>query len=323
MKLSELAKYIDAEFLGLDRDISSLSGLKEASSSQISYLENSKMLDVFKQTKAGAVIVSKEFAQYAPKDTEILISDNPHLSMAKASKYFAKIPFDGSKKPFIEKSAFVEKDVFIGSETVIEEGVRVMSGVRIGANVRIGKNTLIYPNTVIYDDCIVGENCIIQANVVVGSDGFGYAHTKEGEHIKIYHSGNVILENDVEIGSGTTIDKAVFGSTRIGKGTKIDNLVQIGHNCETGQSCIIVSQVGLSGSTKLGRNVIMGGQSATSGHLEIGDFAMIAARGGVSKSIKGGETYGGFPLVLQKEWLKTQVKLAKFLKTFQGVNNER
>ena len=133
-----------------------------------------------------------------------------------------------------------------------------------------------------------------------------------GEHIKIYHTGNVILEENVEVGANTTIDKAVFGSTIIRKGTKIDNLVQIGHNCELGQYCIIVAQSGLAGSSKLGRNVVMGGQSATAGHLEIGDFATIAARGGVSKSIEGGKTYGGFPLTLQSEWLKTHAKIAKF-----------
>ena len=118
----------------------------------------------------------------------------------------------------------------------------------------------------------------------------------------------------MEIGSNTTVDRSVFGSTIIKKGTKIDNLVQIGHNCEIGEACILVSQTGISGSTKLGRNVIMGGQSATAGHLEIGDFAMIAARGGVSKSIEGGKVYGGFPLSLQSEWLKTQAKIAKFFK---------
>jgi len=195
---------------------------------------------------------------------------------------------------------------------VIEEGAQIMPNVTIGAHVTIGKNVIIYPNVVIYDACVIGEGCILQAGAVIGSDGFGYAHTKLGEHIKIYHTGNVILEENVEIGANTTIDKAVFGSTIIRKGTKIDNLIQIGHNCELGQNCIMVAQSGLAGSTKLGRNVVMGGQSAAAGHLEIGDFATIAARGGVSKSIEGGKTYSGFPLTLHSEWLKTQAKIAKF-----------
>ena len=133
--------------------------------------------------------------------------------------------------------------------------------------------------------------------------------------MKIYHNGNVILEDSVEIGANSTIDRAVFGSTIIKKGTKIDNLVQIGHNCQVGEHCILVSQSGISGSTNLGRNVIMGGQSAVAGHIEIGDFAVIAARGGVTKTLEGGKTYGGFPLMLQKEWLKKQAKIKKLLKT--------
>lgn len=193
-----------------------------------------------------------------------------------------------------------------------------MPNVTIGANVTIGQNVVIYPNVVVYDDCVIKEGSILQAGVVVGSDGFGYAHTKTGEHIKIYHNGNLIIEENVEIGANSTIDRAVFGSTVIKKGTKIDNLVHIGHNCEIGQFCIIVAQTGLAGSTKLGRNVVMGGQSATAGHLEIGDFATVAARGGVSKSIEGGKVYGGFPLMLQSDWLKKQAKIAQFLK---GIHN--
>ena len=159
---------------------------------------------------------------------------------------------------------------------------------------------------------IIKDNCILQAGVIVGSDGFGYAHTQTGEHIKIHHSGNVVLEEDVELGANVTVDRAVFGSTIVGKNTKIDNLVQIAHNCELGESCIMVSQSGLAGSTTLGRNVIMGGQSATAGHLKIGDFAVVAGRGGVNKSIEGGKTYGGFPLMLQKDWLKVQLRMIKY-----------
>lgn len=314
MKLSLLAHNIGLDFCGEDFEIVSFATLKEATASQIAYLDNPKFLDDLRHTKAGAVILSCDFIEHLPKSTIALISKNPHLSMAYASAYFSKKEFDTKAEPIISPLSSISKNVTIGSYTVVEEGTCIMPNVTIGAHVKIGKNVVIYPNVVIYDDVVIGNNCVIQAGVVIGSDGFGYAHTKEGEHIKIYHSGNVVLEDNVEIGANSTIDKAVFGSTIIRKGTKIDNLVQIGHNCEIGQSSIIVAQSGLSGSTKLGRNVIMGGQSATSGHLEIGDFAMIAARGGVTKSIAGGKTYGGFPLMLQSEWLKTQVKILKFFK---------
>lgn len=314
MKLSLLAQNLSLDFTGKDFEVVSFSTLKEATPFHITYLENPKLLADVESTRAGAIIISSHYAHHVPKTTQVLICENPHLSMAYASAYFAKREFNTDKDAVVSSQSFIGKNVVIGSGSVIEEGTHIMPNVTIGANVNIGKNVVIFPNVVIYDDTIIKDGCIIQAGAIIGSDGFGYAHTKLGEHIKIYHSGNVILEENVEIGANTTIDKAVFGATIIKKGTKIDNLVQIGHNCELGQSCIMVAQSGLSGSTKLGRNVIMGGQSATAGHLEIGDFAMIAARGGVSKSIEGGKTYGGFPLTLQNEWLKTQVKIAKFFK---------
>jgi len=184
----------------------------------------------------------------------------------------------------------------------------------IGPDVVIEKGCVIYPNVTIYRDTIIGKNVIIHAGSVIGSDGFGYAHTKDGKHVKIYHLGRVVIEDNVEIGANTTIDRAVFSETRIKKGSIIDNLVQIGHNCEVGEYSILVSQVGLAGSTKLGRNVVMGGQSATAGHLEIAPFTTIAARGGVSKSVKEPGVYSGFPLMPHKQWLKLQGLLAKILK---------
>ncbi|WP_333804205.1 UDP-3-O-(3-hydroxymyristoyl)glucosamine N-acyltransferase [Sulfurospirillum sp.] len=314
MKLSLLAQAISLEFSGSDIEVTSFSTLKEATSSHITFFENPKFLTDLENTKAGVVILSPAYKEHLPKTSQALFSDNPHLSMAYASAYFAKKAFDTSIPAKISAKSHIALHVVIGSNTIIEEGADIMPNVTIGANVCIGKNVKIFPNVVIYDDSIIKDNCIIQAGAIIGSDGFGYAHTKMGEHIKIHHSGNVVLEEDVEVGSNSTIDRAVFGSTIIKKGTKIDNLVQIGHNCEIGEYSILVAQTGISGSTKLGRNVVMGGQSATAGHLEIGDFATIAARGGVSKSIEGGKIYGGFPLSLQSEWLKTQAKIAKFFK---------
>lgn len=314
MKLSLLAQAISLEFSGSDMEVTSFATLKEATSSHIAFFVNPKLLADLQNTQAGVVIISPEFQKHLPKSSQALVSDNPHLSMAYASAFFAKKAFDTSIPATIADKSSIAQNVVIGSNSIVEEGTHIMPNVTIGANVHIGKNVKIFPNVVIYDDTIIKDGCIIQAGTIIGSDGFSYAHTKMGEHIKIHHSGNVILEEDVEVGSNSTIDRAVFGSTIIKKGTKIDNLVQIGHNCEIGQACILVAQTGISGSTKLGRNVVMGGQSATAGHLEIGDFATIAGRGGVSKSIEGGKIYGGFPLTLQSEWLKTQAKIAKFFK---------
>ncbi len=241
-----------------------------------------------------------------------MITQSPHLSFAFLSKLFAKPLISTAKEKVqnIAKSARIMPNVYIGDNVNIGENVIIMAGAYIGDNVSIGDESIIHPNVVIYNDTKIGKKCHLLANCVIGSDGFGYAHNKNGEHCKIYHNGNVVLEDFVEVGACTTIDRAVFDSTIIKAGTKVDNLVQIGHNCNIGQNCIIVAQTGISGSSELGRNVIMGGQSATSGHLKIGDFSTIAARGGVSKNLEGGRVYGGFPIMLQKDWLKLQAKIA-------------
>jgi len=190
-----------------------------------------------------------------------------------------------------------------------------LAHVYIGTNVVIGDNTVIYPSVTVYRDCKIGNDCMIHANTVIGSDGFGFATNNLGEHKKIYQNGNVVIEDDVEIGSNVSIDRAVFGSTLIKKGVRIDNLVQVGHNCEIGEYCVMVSQVGLAGSSKFGRNVVMGGQAATSGHLEVAAFSTFAARSGITNSIKEpGKTYAGFPLMGHRQWLKLQAKLAKLIK---------
>jgi UDP-3-O-[3-hydroxymyristoyl] glucosamine N-acyltransferase len=173
---------------------------------------------------------------------------------------------------------------------------------------------LLYPNVTLYHGTKIGNACIIHAGSVLGCDGYGFAHTKQGEHIKIYQNGNVVVEDAVEIGANCAIDRAVFGTTLIKKGTKLDNLIQIAHNCEVGEHSLMAAQVGLAGSTKLGRNVVMGGQSASAGHLEVGAFATIAGKGGVTKSLEGGKTYAGFPAIEIKAWRKMQAAIMRLMK---------
>lgn len=313
MKLNLLTQEI-----GLDcsdeKEILALNTLKDSNENELSFFENKKYINELKETKAGAVLIKEEFAQFVPENTIAIITDEPYLKLALASKVFApKLIENEGKEPSIGKNVTIMPNSYVGKNTIIGNNVTIMSGAFVGDNVKIGDGTIIYPNVCIYRDCILGENCIIHAGTVIGSDGFGFAHTKDGRHIKIYQNGNVLIGNDVEIGSNTTIDRAVFGSTIIKDGSKIDNLVQIGHNCILDENCIIVSQVGISGSTKLGRNVVMGGQSATAGHLEIAPFTTIAARGGVTKSLlnTNGKVFAGFPLMPHKDWLKTQAKISK------------
>ena len=167
----------------------------------------------------------------------------------------------------------------------------------------------------LYRDCTIGSESIIHAGTVIGSDGFGFASNRLGEHKKIYHIGNVVIEDNVEIGANTTIDRAVFGTTLIKKGSRLDNLIQVGHNCEIGEGSVFAAQSGLAGSSIIGRNNVFGAQSGVAGHLEVAPFNTFAARSGVTKSIKeSGKTFAGFPLMNHRVWLKIQVKLARLIK---------
>lgn len=315
MRISEICEKLFLEFIGDDKDIHDLQSFENANEKSIVFFENTKLTSAFKQTKAGAVLVSKKHCDIVPKNSTIIISENPHLSFAYISKLFSpKIINSTNIKPEISSTATIMPNVFIGNGSIIKNNVTIMHGAYIGENVVIEQDTLIHPNVVIYNNSKIGKRCHLQASCVIGSDGFGYTHTKNGEHIKIYHFGNVVLEDDVEVGANSTIDRGVFNQTLIKQGTKIDNLVQIGHNCKIGENCIIVSQAGIAGSSTIGKNVVMGGQSAIVGHIEVGDFATIAARAGVSKSLEGGKVYSGFPIMVHSEWLRMQAKIAIFFK---------
>ncbi|QKF64673.1 UDP-3-O-(3-hydroxymyristoyl)glucosamine N-acyltransferase [Campylobacter corcagiensis] len=314
MKISEICKILGAKFSGDDMDITGLNSLDIAGDGELSYCDSPKNAKFLKNTKASAVLVNSALTSDVPNGVKAVAYDNPHLGFAILSKYFAKELLRDNKPALISDFAKVMSGAYVGSNSKVGNGTLIMPGVFIGDNVEIGQNCTIHPNAVIYNDTKIGDRVEIHANAVIGSDGFGYAHTKDGRHIKIYHNGNVIIEDDVEIGACTTIDRSVFKSTIIKKGTKIDNLVQIGHNCELGENCIVVSQTGISGSTILGRNVVMGGQSGTAGHLVIGDFAQCAARAGVSKSLDGNKNYAGHPIVELKEWLRLNAKINRFFK---------
>ena len=315
MTLQEIAQSINIE-CDNTKEILGLSTLLDSEQTEITFLENKKYLNDLKKTRAAAVLINKEFANEVPEGTIALICDEPYLNLAKLSKLFAPeiIELEG-EKPVIGGFTKVMPNVYIGKGSRIGSDCTIMAGAYIGDNVKIGNNTVIHPNVVVYRDCNIGNDCIIHAGTVIGSDGFGFANTKDGKYIKIYQNGNVEIGDDVEIGSNCAIDRAVFKSTQIANGVRIDNLVHIGHNCKLGTGCILTGQVGLSGSTVLNHYVIMGGQSGTAGHLEIAPFTTIAARGGVTKSItEQKKSWAGFPLIEHRKWLKLQSKIAKLLK---------
>ncbi len=316
MKLSEIASIIGAEFKGEDFDIAGMNALKDATKTDISFVANSKYIKDIQETNAGAIIVDASVVEHVPPSCVALVVDSAYWSMAELTKYFAPLVEDDSlPEAVVGEGSRVSSKAELANGARIGKNCTIMAHVYVGANAQIGDNTILYPSVTVYRDCTIGSDCIIHANTAIGSDGFGFATNKLGEHKKIYQNGNVVIEDDVEIGSNVSVDRAVFGSTLIKKGVRIDNLVQVGHNCEIGEYSIMVSQSGIAGSSKIGRNVVLGGQTAIAGHLEVAPFTTLAARSGVTKSIKeSGLTFSGFPLMQHKQWLKLQAKLAKLIK---------
>jgi len=313
-KLSQITKELNLNFTENDIDIDGIHTLSDASPSQLSFFTDTKYASQLPNTKAAAVFIDKKYIELLPSSTIALVTDEAYLKLAFASKFFAHKIITKGGHPNLGEGCDIDKRVRFGNNVTIGDNVTVMAGCYVGDNVVIGSNTLLYPNVTLYHGTEVGERCIIHSGTVVGCDGYGFAHTKQGEHIKIYQNGMVVVEDDVEIGANCSIDRAVFGQTIIRKGTKLDNLIQVAHNCDLGEHTLLAAQVGLAGSTILGRNVVMGGQAATAGHLELGAFTTIAGKGGVTKSLEGNKMYAGFPAVEIQVWRKIQASLMRLVK---------
>jgi len=313
-KLSQIAEKLNLEFNGNDIEIEGIHTLSKATPSQLSFFNDTKYLSELSSTQAGAVLIASEYASLLPESTVALVTQEPYLKLAQATAFFAHSLSASEGTPQLGTGCDIAPSVRFGKGVKLGNRVRIMSGCYLGDGVEVGDDTLLHANVTLYHGTKVGSRCTLHSGTVIGSDGYGFAHTKTGEHVKIHQNGNVVIEDDVEIGANCTVDRAVFDTTYIRKGTKLDNLIQIGHNCDVGAHTLCASQVGLSGSTTLGRNVVMGGQSATAGHLHIGDFTTVAARGGVTKSLESGKVYGGFPAVEIQVWRKMQAALMRLVK---------
>jgi UDP-3-O-[3-hydroxymyristoyl] glucosamine N-acyltransferase len=301
--LTEIAQIIGGEVIGDGNTIiTGICGIKEAKEGDLTFVANPKYLPLMKHTRASAIITSKE-VESAPKP--IIRTENPSLAFARMVSTLA--PNEETKHPKgIHPTAIIGKDVKLGFDVaihayvVIEDNVIIgdktciYAGVYVGHHTQIGSDTLIYPNVSIRERVTIGNRVIIHSGTVIGSDGFGFAIVK-GVHQKIPQIGTVVIEDDVEIGSNVTIDRARFDKTLIGRGTKIDNLVQIAHNVIIGENSIIVAQTGISGSTTIGKGVTLAGQSGIVGHISIGDNAIVAAQAGVTKSVPPNTKVSGYP----------------------------
>ena len=306
--LAEIAKIVKGEVVGdAGLIITGISGIKEAKKGDLTFVANPKYTALIKETKASAVIISREM-QISGKSA--IRTDNPSLAFANIINSVYKEEFFVAlgvhPQAVVSKKAKIGKNVAVGACCVIEDKVEIGDDTVIypltylGYNSKVGKKCLIYPHVTIRECVILGDRVIIHAGTVIGSDGFGFAEVK-GVHEKIPQTGTVVIEDDVEIGANVTIDRARFEKTVIGKGTKIDNLVQIAHNVEVGKHCIIVSQAGISGSTKIGNGAILAGQAGIVGHITIGDGAIVGAKSGVAKSIPANTKVFGYPALPHME----------------------
>ena len=326
--LSELAELLGARLTGSPATaISGVAGLREARPGDVTFLANPRYEVHLASTRASAVLLAEERPDCAIAQ---LVTIDPYLAFLKAVKIFRqerpRPPVGVHPAASIGPGVTLGRDVSIGPCAVIEEGAVlgdeavVMAQCYVGHRVQLGAHSFLYPQVVVREDCVLGERVVVHAGAVIGADGFGYARDGDVYH-KVPQVGNVVLEDDVEIGANACVDRATTGTTRIGRGTKIDNLVQIGHNVETGENVIIVAQSGIAGSTRILRGATLAGQTGVVGHIEIGENAVVATRAGVTKSVAAGAVVSGcFPARPHAVERRIQASIARLPHLVQKLN---
>ncbi len=286
--------------------IDSFAKIEEGRPGAISFLANPKYTHHIYDTASSAVLVSRDFSPEKPLACALIRVDDPYATVASlmrmASQLLEPNPSGVEHPCFIAEGVEVPADAYIGAFAYIGKGARLGKGVKIfpgayiGDGVTIGAGSVVKPNASVYHGCVIGERCIVHSGAVIGADGFGFAPTENG-YEKIPQLGNVVLEDDVEIGANTTIDRAMMGSTRVGRGTKLDNLIQVAHNCVIGEQTVMAAQVGIAGSTHIGSRCQFGGQVGIAGHISVGDNVQLGAQSGVPNSIPSDKRMMGSPAI--------------------------
>jgi UDP-3-O-[3-hydroxymyristoyl] glucosamine N-acyltransferase len=314
--LSEIAERLEGRMIGTDVQIRGAASLSEAQPGDLAFMESMKYLPDAERSAASALLIPPDVSVNGKSAIQVR---NPRLAFATVLSLFDQPP---SFEPSVHPTAILEEGVqvhptatvmayaYLGARTVVEAGAVLYPMAYLGADVTIGEGTTLFPHVTLYDRVTVGKRVRIHSGTVLGADGFGYDFV-EGRHLKVPHIGSVLIEDDVEIGANSTIDRAKTGVTRIGPGTKIDNLVQVGHNVQIGANCIIVAQVGLAGSSQLEDYVFIGGQAAVKEHIRLGRGAILTAKAGVINDVPPGETVSGLPARPHKQWLKTKAAVQK------------
>ncbi len=312
----QIAEYIHGTIIGDENaTVHTFAKIEEGIAGALSFLSNPKYTHYIYNTQSSIVLVNKDFEPEHEIKATLIKVDNAYESLAKLMMlYEASLPKKQGIDPLasVATNAKIGNNVYIGAFACIEEGAEIGDNtyihphVTVGCNAKVGANTILYPNVTIYHDCRVGNNCILHAGSVIGADGFGFAPTENG-YEKIPQIGIAILEDDVEIGANTCVDRATMGATIIRKGVKLDNLIQIAHNVEVGSHTVMASQVGIAGSTKIGERCTFAGQVGVAGHITIGDHVTVGAQSGIPGNIKSGTTLMGYPAIDPKQFARSAV----------------
>jgi UDP-3-O-[3-hydroxymyristoyl] glucosamine N-acyltransferase len=332
MRLSQIASKINCRMIAdADVEITAVAGIEEAGPGDLTFVSNRKYIRHIKNTRASAIILGEDIP---PVSIASLRTDDPYLAFARALELFY-VPLRPDKgihpTAVVAAGTRIAPDACIGAHAVIGKDCRIGAEavihphVVLYPDVCIGDQSVIHSFVVVREHCRIGNRVILQNGVVIGSDGFGFAPTKDGAFYKICQSGRVVIEDDVEVGANTTIDRAAVGETVIRRGAKLDNLVQIGHGASVGEHSVLAAQVGLAGSTRLGRGVWVGGQVGFAGHLEVGDKAVITAQSGTSHDIPPGAIVSGSPAFDNASWLRSTAafsKLPSFVRKVRDLEKE-
>jgi UDP-3-O-[3-hydroxymyristoyl] glucosamine N-acyltransferase len=342
-KAKDIAAFLNGEVIGNgDVKVTNVSKIEEGKPGTLAFLANTKYESYIYNTEASVVLVNKDFVPKKDINTTLIKVEDAYQAFASLLDLYVQAKASmrtGIEQPsYVHETASVGKNIYIGAfayigrNTTVGANSKIHPQVHVGDNVSIGDNCIFYAGAKIYDDTIIGNNCIFHSGSVVGSDGFGFAPEKDGTFKKIHQIGNVIIEDDVEIGANTTIDCGTMESTIIRKGVKLDNLIQIGHNCEIGENTVIAAQTGISGSTKLGKNCMFGGQIGVAGHLNIGDHVSVGAQSGISKNVKDKDVVFGSPaipikvamraIVVYKNLPNIQTEVRQLQKDIQSLKNK-
>ena len=304
-------------------EVSKLAKIEEGSKGSLTFLANPKYTHYIYSTQASITIVNKDFVPENKINTTLIRVENAYKAFSQLLEYYNQVKMNktGIENPvFVSESATYGENLYLGAFSYLGENVKIGDNVKIypnvyiGDNVTVGNNTILFTGAKLYSETVVGESCVLHSGVVIGADGFGFTPNEKGEYNKVPQTGNVIIEDNVDIGAGTTIDRATLGSTVIKKGVKLDNQIQIAHNVIIGENTVIAAQTGIAGSTKIGSNCVIGGQVGIVGHITIGNGVRIQAQSGVGKSIPDGETVQGSPALGYSDFNKSYVHFRNFPK---------